>query len=189
MRPFISLAKGKFYFMNVRFVGALTSSRCSCGHSPTISLRTMPKASLLDSVGTPHAPVDSRLSSHVFRRMRRVCRTVYRCSRSTDLCVVLIFDVFRCLECCRSAGCQTSIRDSIRFCLCTAPRYPSSVIVLSIIFPLFSNHPCFVSTHARTYITNRSIFVRCSRVPRTQQSAQNMLMGLGIKGGVDLHVR
>ncbi|CAM9464044.1 unnamed protein product [Scytosiphon promiscuus] len=34
-----------------------------------------------------------------------------------------------------------------------------------------------------------SIFVRCSRVPRTQQSAQNMLIGLGVKGGVDLHVR
>ncbi|CAM9707924.1 unnamed protein product, partial [Hapterophycus canaliculatus] len=34
-----------------------------------------------------------------------------------------------------------------------------------------------------------SIFVRCTRVPRTQQSAQNMLMGLGVMGGVDLHVR
>eukprot|EP00903_Cladosiphon_okamuranus_P012489 g11695.t1 len=34
-----------------------------------------------------------------------------------------------------------------------------------------------------------SIFVRCTRVSRTHESAQNMLKGLGLSGGVDLYVR
>ncbi|CAM9953409.1 unnamed protein product [Pylaiella littoralis] len=34
-----------------------------------------------------------------------------------------------------------------------------------------------------------SIFVRCTKLKRTHQSAQNMLTGLGLKGGVDLFVR
>ncbi|CBJ32253.1 conserved unknown protein [Ectocarpus siliculosus] len=34
-----------------------------------------------------------------------------------------------------------------------------------------------------------AIFVRCTRLKRTHQSAQNMLEGLGLKDGVDLYVR
>lgn len=34
-----------------------------------------------------------------------------------------------------------------------------------------------------------SIFVRCTHLKRTHQSSQNLLMGLGLSGGVDLHVR
>jgi len=35
----------------------------------------------------------------------------------------------------------------------------------------------------------RSVFVRCTKLKRTHQSAQNMLKGLGLNDGVDLYVR